>query len=276
MVSVTIPAGTKAVDLSSTGHPLSWYEALLLSGVEAVFLDSLSPGVATDIANALAAGLTVNLFQGYYTPAWAIPSEATTRAQQIVRLAQQGGLPAKATPPVVLWLDLEACGNVPASAIFPWVTNWGQVVQSGGYDAGVYVGAGQPLTGRQLYDIPTITHYWRSASKVPDVATRGYQILQGAWNQSFEGVPVDYDTIQADRLGSLPVGVALSAGPTNAVVAQLQQQVTQLAQQLQNVQSAQSQVQHALTTLQQQLATTQQDVAALQAMVTAIKHVFAN
>ncbi|PSR20082.1 MAG: hypothetical protein C7B45_16655 [Sulfobacillus acidophilus] len=232
MITYALPPGTKAVDLSSTGHAATWYQALLAQGIAAVFLDAATPGVLADIATALSMGLAVGLFQGYYTPAWAVPSTAAQRAAAIVAIAQQAGFPAHATVPVTLWLDLEACGGVPATTIYAWVTNWGQVVQAAGYQAGVYVGAGQPLSGAQLYALPTITAYWRSASQVPDVPTRGYQLVQGVWNQSVDGVAVDYDTVQADAKGGLPVCVSASVGPTAAAWAHLQQDVTTLSERL--------------------------------------------
>jgi hypothetical protein len=248
MVSVVIPAGTRALDLGSSGHPLTWYHTVVDQGIGAVFLDGATAGITADIANALAAGLTVSLFQGYYVAAWAIPAEATTRAQQLVDLAHTVGIPAHAEPPVVLWLDLEACGAVPAAAIFTWVTAWGRTVQAAGYAAGVYVGAAQPLTSQQLYALPTITHYWRAASTVPPVAVRGYQVLQETGNQPLADVLVDTDTIQTDALGGLPVGVALTAGPTGAMLAQLQQQVHHLQTAVSALQTEHTQTQHTLTT----------------------------
>jgi len=49
-------------------------------------------------------------------------------------------------------------------------------VQGGGYDPGVYIGFGVPLTSQQLYKSLVVRRYWRSFSSVPDVLTRGYQM----------------------------------------------------------------------------------------------------
>ena len=255
MLSYPIPAGTKLIDKRTNGQSLSWYQSLLGSGVHGVILDMMTGDVQPDIQNALTAGLTVLLFQGYDTAMFAIPSQATTRANLMVKAAKTAGFPA-GSHACNLALDLEATGSASASAIYTWATNWGETVRQAGYQPALYVGPGQPLSGQQLYDLPPFAHYWRSAANVPAVATRGYEILQTAFNQVFEGVYVDYNLVQADALGSLPVGVMLQPGPNAATFAALQQQVATL--------------QAALTTLHREGQHTAQTVATMQAQLTAL------
>lgn len=273
MISFPVPAGTKLADLSSTGHAVTWYQALLQSGVQGVVLDGASPGVSADIQNALDAGLSVQLFQGYFTPAWAVPAQATARANALVTLAKEVQWPSGSGAPV-LWLDLESTGNAPASALITWITNWGRVVQQAGFQAGLYNGPGHPLSGQQLWDIPTITHYWKSASNVPAIPQRGYQMIQTAFNQSFQGVAVDYDTVQADELGSLPVAVALTAGPSAASFASLQQQVAALQGTLTNLASQGNATDAKLAQVAADVEAHGTDIAAMKTLTNALKRIF--
>jgi hypothetical protein len=247
------------------GNSLSWYVDLLRSGVGGVEIDCESPGAQADIHHALQAGLYVLLYQGYYQPAWAVPAEAMRRATQMVQAAKLAGFPAAGPNRPTLALDLESCGNVGATAIFTWVSNWGRVIQDAGYSAGLYVGSRQPLSGKQLYAEPTIDHYWEGASKVPMVATRGYEIIQHQWNQTFQGAAVDYDIVQADKLGGLPVGVTLSAGPDATSFAALRADVTALANHLTTLTTHVTALKAASTADHNDLATAQKALAALQA-----------
>ena len=91
-------------------------------------------------------------------------------------------------------LDCLLYGNAAAHAI-----------QQGGSPAGVYIGYGLPFTAIELYWSFAFTGYWKSLSMVPDVAVRGYQMIQhGPANQSVCGLTVDINTIQADNKGNVP------------------------------------------------------------------------
>jgi len=79
------------------------------------------------------------------------------------------------------------------------------VIKQGKSPAGVYVGWGLPFTPFELYWAFAFTGYWKSCSQVPDVAVRGYQMIQHSPpNQRVCGVTVDINTIQADHKGSVP------------------------------------------------------------------------
>ena len=78
-------------------------------------------------------------------------------------------------------------------------------IKQGGSPPGVYVGWGLPFSSSELYWSLAFTGYWKSLSDVPDVAVRGYQMIQhGPANQLVCGVTVDIDTIQADQKGNVP------------------------------------------------------------------------
>lgn len=78
-------------------------------------------------------------------------------------------------------------------------------IQQSNTPAGVYVGYGLPLSSIELYWSLSFTGYWKSLSKVPDVAVRGYQMIQHTpANQRVCGVEVDINTIQADNKGNVP------------------------------------------------------------------------
>ncbi len=88
---------------------------------------------------------------------------------------------------------------------------WYQAANAAGYVPGLYVGAGALLTGQQLYDL-SFQHYWQSASIVPDIPTRGYQLLQLWPPISINGVWIDLDVAQNDNLGGQAQWLRVRAG----------------------------------------------------------------
>ncbi|MHB1610983.1 MAG: glycoside hydrolase domain-containing protein, partial [Sulfobacillus sp.] len=118
------------LDFASNDHPASWYQAVKTSGIVGVVLDLMSPGWTAAYHNAMAAGLAVMLFQGYYAPDWVITADAAQRADYAVSQAESVGYPKGA----VLWLDWEAVPPaVTAAEALTWINRWTQVVQSVGY-----------------------------------------------------------------------------------------------------------------------------------------------
>lgn len=190
-------------DLSSTGHPPAFYAALRQAGYRGVILDVLSTGWDTDYTAALSAGLLVMLYQGYWSPAWANPAEATTRARQAIAAADLVHYPV----PAVIWLDLEGVPDtVSADSCAAWIDTWAGLVQDAGYAPGLYVGVPQPLSAQALYDRPAIQHYWRGCSAdVVDVAVRGYQLRQSC-GYVLSGIPLDRNTVALDALHGMPIG----------------------------------------------------------------------
>lgn len=196
-------AGGRWVDFGSTGHPPEWYAALRARGYTGVVLDAMTGGWQADYGHALAAGLQVMIFQGYYAPAWTGGATGgAQRADALLREVRTVDYPAHGQ----LWLDSEDWGSIPAPEAIAWMNAWFTAVRQAGYTDGIYVGANTPLTGDQLYTDLITAHYWRSASAVPPVTRRGYQMVQTP-GATVLGVPVDEDLIQADALGGLPLAV---------------------------------------------------------------------
>ncbi|MDA8118464.1 MAG: DUF1906 domain-containing protein [Gammaproteobacteria bacterium] len=192
------------IDLQSAGHPLTFYQAVKAAGKVGVILDLQTLGWQTDYPLARQAGLGTMLFQGFWSPGFAIPTLAQQRGIYAVQQAKAVAYPAGA----VSWLDWEAVpSDVTEAQGIAWISAWSLAVKNGGYAPGLYVGANQPLSALALYQqLIYISHYWRSCSaSTVLVATRGYQMTQTACGQMIDGVPVDFDTAGTDALGGQPI-----------------------------------------------------------------------
>jgi hypothetical protein len=113
------------------------------------------------------------------------------------------GVPHGAT----LWCDLEDVPEATPSQVIAHCTAWGHAVAMVGYECGLYYGAGLGsqatgyVTGDQLYSLPYFRSYWRAASVVPEVPTRGPCVIQGSEQTIRLGareLRVDYDMIALD------------------------------------------------------------------------------
>ncbi len=174
-------------------------------GVRYVPLSGQSPNLAIKQAevDAFASlGLGLMLVQFPRTSGW---SEAVGYGdgQAAGAYALSLGYP----PGACLWLDLGNPGS--SQAAIAYANNWYKgCVAAGMYGSalGVYCEPGVPLTSDQLYHNLTVARYWRTAAQCPNVTTRGYQMMQ-LWpgNVRAAGTVIDYDAIQSDYLGSLPV-----------------------------------------------------------------------
>lgn len=227
------------LDLSSTGHSLAWYQAVRQAGYVGVVIDLETPNWQPDYRNALQVGLGVQLNQGYWAPAWLDIAQATQRGAYAAAQAKAVGYPT-ACP---IFLDCEDMGALDATEAMAWINAWNDAVAQGGYNQlGVYVGANCPLTAQEWYSgLLKTTHYWKSASTVPLVAVRGFQMIQTLTGQTFAGVPVDYDTVGVDALHGEPLAAVSSVilpAPTvtthtdwKPYVDALQSRVTTLEQQ---------------------------------------------
>jgi len=240
------------VDFRNPGRPAEWYRALAhgqpqWGPVVGVIVDCMTPGWDTDYQVALDNGLEVMLFQGYDPAAWSGgESAARARAALAVQEAQKVGFGG------TLWLDSEAWPNTVTLAEWAnWINTWSQAIRDAGLTDGVYVGAGQPyiVSPLILYQNLSTEHYWRSASAVPNVATRGYQVVQVRLDIMLAGWPVDLDVVHPDYLGGLPMAsvarpAADPAAPSGsdtgrlaADIAALQQQLATLTQQVTKIQA---------------------------------------
>lgn len=104
------------------------------------------------------------------------------------------GFPAK----VNVWLDLEGISSdATAAGVVAYCNSWYDAVAQVGYLPGLYVGANSILDSQQLYSDLKFQHYWHSLSSVPNVAVRGYQMIQSDGG-TVHGVGIDKNLTQAD------------------------------------------------------------------------------
>ena len=163
------------------------------------YLGSLTTSEVADILDAGLALMPVGYSRGV---GW-LPTgpEGISDGVRAVKEAQELGLPDGVT----VWCDLEGMGGTAADTI-AYTEAWGEELMAAGYIPGVYVGAGIPLSGMQLYRLNNVHAYWHACSEVPEVDVCGYQMYQ-LWppDQQICGIEVDIDVIQSDRKGRYPV-----------------------------------------------------------------------
>jgi len=107
---------------------------------------------------------------------------------------------------VTVWVDVEGQGLEVAETIAR-VNAWANSVQAAGFEAGMYVGAGCPLTPNQLTNL-AVTRYWHSCSRALEPA-RGYCMRQLRPDDVLvAGVKVDVDVVDPDYCGDVPVFAA--------------------------------------------------------------------
>lgn len=103
---------------------------------------------------------------------------------------------------VTVWCDVEGL-NLEANDVVARVNNWAASLQSAGFEAGMYVGSGCPLTATQLSAL-AVTRYWHSCSRALE-PTRGYCMRQLRPNDVLvAGVKVDVDVVDVDYQGDVP------------------------------------------------------------------------
>jgi hypothetical protein len=108
--------------------------------------------------------------------------------------AIQVGFPSK----INVWLDLEGINPAAATAdVVAYCNSWHDAVVQAGYLPGLYVGANSILDSQQLYSDLQFQHYWHSLSIVPNVAVRGYQLIQSDGG-TVHGIAIDKNLTQAD------------------------------------------------------------------------------
>jgi hypothetical protein len=160
----------------------------------------------TEALNILNAGLALMPVQHVSPAGWAPNTNlgtvygnyAATYASQIVGLPQG----------INIWCDLEevAPGSLAADVI-AYCQAWYYAVHTAGYTPGLYVGWGIVLTDDQLNNDTSFQHYWR-AYNGQEVATRGYQLIQGT-EKSLNGFTFDPDTTQNDNLGDAALWLSI-------------------------------------------------------------------
>lgn len=148
----------------------------------------------------LATGFRLSLVQ--FASLSLVPSASTGKqaGEAMVYNAQQlGFLPGNA-----LWCDVE-WATVPAggaAAVMAYINAWALEVVNAGFECGCYVGPNSALSGAQWYSLPKVTCYWKSASAVPWVENRGFQLIQGL-PITVAGLEIDQDLVCMDNKNEL-------------------------------------------------------------------------
>lgn len=166
-----------------------------LSRLEAESPNDLSSDEVNEI---LEAGLALMPVQHVQRPNWQPSGElGKTYGLHAAEHAREVGI----LPGVNVWLDLEGVfPDTPKQEVVNYCNAWHQEVFNAGYNPGLYVGSQAILSGEEFYTLLPFSHYWKSLSRVPDVAKRGYQMIQWRESKAF-GIDIDEDYIQLDHLG---------------------------------------------------------------------------
>ena len=202
----TLAPGDRGVDCFA---PISPALAALLAADGFAFamryLCNLTPAEARGI---FAAGLRLGLVQtGGATDTW-VPSASlgATRGASFALAAHRfgdalGGLPLHTE----LVTDVESpAPHTTAAQVEGFVNAWTDEAEKAGCEAVLYEGCGIVCSSEELYHALRLRRFWKSASLVPPVAHRGYQMIQTAVEVSLHGQHFDLDTAQADQMGDLP------------------------------------------------------------------------
>ena len=111
-------------------------------------------------------------------------------------------------PGVTVWCDIEAVSSsVSTEDVIEYANVWWAEVDGAGFTPGLYVGPGSKLTTAVLYSRLRFTGYWKSASWVGNVDTRGYQMLQSL-SLDAHGISVDMNIATVDAKRGRPQWLA--------------------------------------------------------------------
>lgn len=169
------------------------------------FLQNPAGDITTqEINDIVNAGLGLLLVQHCRLPGW-IPSGAlgTQDANRAVAHLNTVGMPKGAS----VYLDLEGVKTGTATGdVLAFCNNWYNIISKAGYVPGIYVGANCGLSGDALYHGLKFQHYWKSLSVVPNIPTRGYEMVQTS-GKTVCGVSIDEDTVTVDNLGNAPLAL---------------------------------------------------------------------
>ena len=166
-------------------------------------VDPTPQGGALSVSEAqtiLAAGL--GLIPVQYGDATLAPSAAS--GAQVGAAAASNAAGLGFPPGVTVWCDVEwkaEAAPKDSAGTIAYVNAWADAVAAAGYRAGLYVGPNIPLSSTELYrSLPGIRHYWKAASAVPWVETRGFQLVQSL-SLTSAGLYLDADVACYDGLG---------------------------------------------------------------------------
>lgn len=154
--------------------------------------DDLSTTEASGILDAKLALMPV---QHVRVPGWQ-PSAAL--GEKDGTFAAQNSSLVGFPPGVNVWCDLEGVKNgTSAGDVIGYCNAWYIAVKSAAYLPGLYVGANAILSDQQLGNLK-FQNYWRAQSNVPNVRSRGYQLIQLFPEVTRNGIGVDIDVTQDD------------------------------------------------------------------------------
>lgn len=154
-----------------------------------------------EVNNILKAGLKLLVVQHVKADGW-VPTKVMGESYGInaAAFASTCGVRSGTS----LYLDLEGIKKgTPKKDIIDYCNAWYEKVLAGGYTPGIYIGYNVWLTGDELYTELKFQHYWKSFSKVPDVTTRGYEMVQEA-ETTVNDIDIDPDEAGTDTLGNSP------------------------------------------------------------------------
>lgn len=133
-----------------------------------------------------------------------------TRANRFDGAAAVAELAALNLPSAcTVWLDVEDDASTAPATLRRQIDDWATAIIAAGFEAGIYVGAGCPLTSIELYALK-VTRYWKSQSRVIDrhgqlaEPSCGWCMIQTFPSVTWADVLVDVDIIQQDYRHRLP------------------------------------------------------------------------
>ena len=205
----TAPVGSRGVDSFpySLGGTTAQALALKASGID-FFVGYLGVITAERMGFILDAGLA-------FMPVTRAGEYTDGAADEVAQLKALA-IPSGAT----VWLDLEGLDAWKSDPVMLMgkLRDWANTIKLAGWMPGLYVGAPQPLTGVELYQLPFV-RYWLGIGRCVDRFGQdaypqcGWCMRQDWHNQGKgmlwrnSGVFVDTNSIQCDHKGRLPVWV---------------------------------------------------------------------
>jgi hypothetical protein len=189
MKVVTLEPGTKGFD---TVANVSLQEAQALYSAGFRFAGRYLTGLSNnELAEILQSGLACTFFS------YANSFDPSDEIAALKRLA----IPIE----TVVWLDVEGVTD-DAITLQARINTWARALKQAGYIPGMYAGAQQLLTSKELYDL-SVNRYMKSCSRVVDrhnqVAepTCGWCMVQCACDVQRQNLEVDVDFVFADYTG---------------------------------------------------------------------------
>jgi hypothetical protein len=162
---------------------------------------------AAELDDMLTLGLGAMVVQHCRRPPWATSAAVgDSDGRNGCRHAQAAGYKAGAT----FWDDLEGIGLGSTNLSTAAYANAKRDAVIATYPLGEYIGDDVPMSGHDLFALLVANRYWKSLSQVPDIAERGYCMVQlGTVKVGRLTVDVNWHT--ADRLGGRAMWMRRSA-----------------------------------------------------------------